>query len=206
MRRLAGHGRRCAGSSSTPRARRGSADPCRWAGGSAGPTVEPAASIRSSTPAHETVDVVDPQRRRRVADDAEWIDAPDRFPKAQAGTASRGRAHRDAAVGQRQASRSSHLPGPIRPRAFDARRRWTTPWPHATARTPLRSRGHRPVRNYGSARRRTIGPTSPTAVESERDGDGPAGVSHRRRIPPWRPAGVASVTRNVLRTSIRCRM
>ena len=114
--------------------------------------------------AHEAVEVVDAQRRGRVPDHAERVDAPDRLPEAQAGTAGRGRSHRDAAVGQRQARRAGHLPRPIRARCVRRRPRWTTPWPPATARTPPRTRGRRHGRSCASAPRRTIGPTSPAAA------------------------------------------
>ena len=69
--------------------------------------------------AHETVEIVDAERDGRVPDHAERIDAPHRLPEAQAGTADRGRRHRDAAVGDRQARRTGHLPRPIGPGALD---------------------------------------------------------------------------------------
>ena len=205
--RRAGGGRCAAGSTATPRAD-GSPEPSlpvsRWRG-LTGPSIAPPRSARWRAATNSSTSD-DPQRDGGVPEHAERFDAPDRLAEPQAGAAERRRRHREPAIGQREPGRTGHLPGSVRSGALDAGHvrphRGHPPQPvhrfeAVVVQADVAARGH-----HGEP----AGPGVERPLEGEGHGDGPAAVTHRRRSPLVAPRRVASVTRNVLRTSIRCRM
>ena len=100
---------------------------------------------RDSTEQHETVNVLDAQRHRRVPDRPSGSRPLTGSCRRRHTPADGGRSHGDAAIGQGHARRTSDLPSPVRPGALDTASRSTTSSPLATIRTPLRARGHRSV-------------------------------------------------------------